>query len=95
MKTLDTKDLNYFGTDKAPFHPSTFSIIPTKNGDIILTFAWIPPEKMTDFHILSRMSLPKDMAKTLAEELQKSVGYIEQSEAASREKISQTHKRKS
>jgi hypothetical protein len=95
MKRVNKRDLNYLGTDKAPLHPTTFSIVPTKSGNTILSFAWIPPEKTSEFHILMRVSLPKQMAKVLAEELLKSLEFVEQSESASQEMFGQTQRKKS
>lgn len=92
---MNKRALNYFGSEKVPLYPTTFSIAPTRSKNIVLSFAWVPPEKPSDFHILTRMSMPNEMAKSLAEELLKTIEYVEGSKPVSEEKGAKKRKRSS
>jgi hypothetical protein len=63
----------YYGLDMAPIGTSTFSAVTTLDGEIIVTFAWIPPEATSDTHIVSRVSMGKAMAKHLSEVLARTI----------------------
>lgn len=67
----------YYGTNISPYSPAAYEIRVTKDGRIVVTLLWIPPEDASQLHILTRIALPKSMAKNMSDDLMKAVKDLE------------------